>query len=239
MKHRYSLTASLLLVAMATSAHAQEGVTKVPMSSRYSFGADFMIADPRGEFKNNAKAGFGFGGHALMSADQWGIAGMRIDLGMVRYGDETHRYSCGTLCTYDATTSNDIINLQVGAQLMMPRKAILPYIGASYGTLLFTTNSRVKTRDGSQSPFRHNVQEDDFTGSFMIGGGLYIPMTGALGGFTANIGARLFTGGEAEYLSAKSLQCNSTGCTVQPPFKSRTDFVVYHVGVSSSMGVRK
>ena len=234
------LIATTLLCVVASGADAQGGVISVPRSSRYAFGADLVMSNPRGEFKQNAGVGFGVDGHALLSADQWGVAGMRIDLGIIRYGNDTHTYSCGTFCRYDATTSNDIINLQVGGQLVMPRNRFLPYVGASYGLLWFTTDTKIETADGTTSPYRSTVQHDDATDSFVLSGGFYIPMSGALGGFTGIVGVRYFTGGEAEYLASKSLQCNSAGqCTLQPPFHSHTDFLVYHLGLSSSMGVRK
>lgn len=236
---RHAIASALLLAIVATNAAAQGGVTSVPMSNRYAFGADLMMSNPRGEFKQNAGAGFGVDGHALLAADKWGIAGMRLDLGIIRYGNDRHTYSCGTFCRYDATTSNDIINLTVGAQLVMPRKAFLPYVGASYGLLWFTTDTRIETEDGSVSPYKSTIKADDATDTFMLAAGFYIPMT-VLSGFTASVGARYFVGGDAEYLASKSLQCSSGGsCMLQPRFHSQTDFVVYHVGLSSSMGARR
>jgi hypothetical protein len=234
------IVSTLLSAVFASGTAAQGGVTSIPMSNRYAFGADLVMSNPRGEFKENAGVGFGVDGHALLAADKWGIAGMRLDLGIIRYGNDRHTYSCGTFCRYDATTSNDIVNLQVGAQLVMPRKAFLPYVGASYGLLWFTTDTHIVTADQSTNPYRSTIKSDDATDTFVLSGGFYVPMGTALGGFTASVGARYYVGGDAEYLAPKSLQCNSSGsCSLQQPFHSQTDFIVYHIGLSSSMGARR
>ena len=234
------IIASALLAVVTSGAAAQGGITSVPMSSRYAFGADLAMSNPQGEFRENAGIGWGFNGHALLAADKWGVAGMRLDLGIIRYGNDRHTYSCGTFCRYDATTSNDIINLTVGAQLVMPRKTFLPYAGASYGMLWFTTDTRIETEDGSTSPYRSTIKKDDATDTFVLSAGFYIPLGSSLAGMTGIVGARYYVGGDAEYLASKSLQCNSSGtCNLQPAFHSQTDFIVYHIGVSSSMGARR
>ena len=227
------------VVALSSPLAAQEDASRFPVSNRYSFGADFLTAHPRGELRQNAGTGFGFGGHALLGADNWGLAGVRIDLGMVRYGMERKRYRCGNFCYYEATTTNDIINLQVGGQLVMPRNMVLPYVGASYGMLWFTSNSNVETADGNPSPFRHDVESGDATQSYMFAGGFYFPMGGAFKGLTANLGMRLFTGGHARYLTPKSLVYDeTTGQYTVTSYSSKTDFLMVHLGLSSSMGTR-
>ena len=231
---------AVALLGLATLPLSAQDATKFPVSQRFSFGADFLTAHPRGELKQNAGTGFGFGGHVLAGADEWGIAGIRLDLGMVRYGMERNRYRCGNFCYYEATTSNDIINLQVGGQLVMPRNMVLPYVGASYGVLWFTSNSNVETEDGNPSPFRHDVESGDATDSFMFAGGFYFPIGGAFKGLTANLGMRLFTGGYARYLTPKSLEYDETTSQYTvTPYSSKTEFLVVHLGVRSSMGRMK
>ena len=236
---RSSIAFAALLAAFAGARVSAQDATRFPTSSAFSIGADFLTAHPRGELKQNAGTGFGFGGHGLLAADKWGIAGVRLDLGMVRYGMERKRYPCGQFCYYEATTTNDIINLQVGGQLVMPRNMVLPYVGASYGVLWFTSNSQIETEDGNPSPFRHDVESGDATDSFMFAGGFYFPMGGALSGLTANLGLRLFTGGYARYLTPKSLTQDSSGNYTVTSYSSKTEFLVVHIGLSSSMGVKK
>ena len=230
--------ALLATTLTAFSASAQEE-SRFPTSNWFSIGADFLTSHPRGDLKQNAGTGFGFGGNGLFAADKWGIAGLRVDLGMVRYGMERKRYPCGTFCYYEATTTNDIINLQVGGQLVMPGNLVLPYVGASYGTLWFTSNSNVETEDGTTSPFRHDVSSGDATASYMLAGGFYFPLGGAFKGLTANLGMRLFSGGEARYLTPKSVQQQPDGSYTVTSFTSKTEFLVVHLGVNSSMGSRK
>jgi hypothetical protein len=218
---------------------AQTDASKFPTSTGFSIGADFLTAHPRGQLKQNAGTGFGFGGHGLLGTDKWGIGGVRIDAGMIRYGMETKRYPCGQFCYYEATTTNDIINLQVGGQIVMPRNMVLPYIGASYGMLWFTSNSQIETESDNPSPFRHNVESGDATSSYMIAGGFYFPLGGAFAGLTANLGMRLFTGGHARYLTPKSLTQDADGNYHVTAYQSDTEFLVVHIGVSSSMGVKK
>ena len=231
--------ATLGLQAVPAGAQNRENGPRFPMFSMGSIGAELLMAHPRGELRENAGIGFGFGGHGLLAIDKWGIGGLRLDLGLINYGSETKRYECGQFCFYEATTTNNIINMQVGGQLVMPRKYILPYVGASYGALWFTTDSRVETDSDNPSPFRHNVRSGDATGSYMFASGVYFPMGGALAGLTGNIGARVFTGGYARYLTPKSLRREADGSYTVTSYTSHTEFLVIHIGVSSSMGPKK
>ena len=234
-----AIVATSMASEKLSAQQSAEDATKFSVSQRFSFGADFLTAHPRGELKQNAGTGFGFGGHVLAGVDPWGIAGLRLDLGYLNYGNETNRYPCGQFCYYEATTTNNIINLQIGGQLAMPRNLVIPYIGASYGALWFTSTSRVETDSDQPSPFRHDVESGDATGSFMFAGGFYIPIGGAFKGLVANVGGRLFTGGYARYLTPKSLVQNPDGSYDITSYSSDTEFLVVHVGVSSSMGGRK
>ena len=235
---RRSLNRGLPLCLLATfllapPVHAQIVTSR---ASNWSFGAQLDVSIPRGEFDRHTKQGFGLSGHAIRALDGAGGLGLRADVGYLNYGYTRDTYPCGTFCRYEATTTNNIGILIAGPQFFLPTARFTPYVHASYGLLWFGTSSEVTNEGGSPSPFRHDVSANDVTGSYVLGGGFYVPMGGRWGGMVWHVGARFYGGGEADYLTGDSVQRDGSGNYTVTPRHSRTEFWVYHVGVSSSTG---
>src|SRR6266446_5178958 len=78
------------ICASASPVDAQiSNVTMLP--SRFSFGGDFAISQPKGEFANNVPNGYGFDVTGMFRIDQKGWFNIRADGGGVQYGRETQR----------------------------------------------------------------------------------------------------------------------------------------------------
>ena len=76
--------------ASASMVDAQiSNVTMLP--SRSSFGGDFAISQPKGEFANNVPNGYGFDLTGMFKVDPKGYFNIRADVGGVQYGRETQR----------------------------------------------------------------------------------------------------------------------------------------------------
>ena len=80
------------IFASVSAAGAQfSNVTMLP--SRFSFGGDLTLSQPKGEFANNVPNGYGFDLTGMFRLDPQGYFNLRADLGGVRYGHERQRNS--------------------------------------------------------------------------------------------------------------------------------------------------
>ena len=57
--------------------------------SRFSFGGDFAISQPKGEFANNVPNGYGLDLNGMFKVDPKGYFNIRADVGGVQYGRES------------------------------------------------------------------------------------------------------------------------------------------------------
>ena len=224
------------LVSLIVAAAPADAQISISRAMRWSFGGDIGVSLPKGEFDRHTKQGFGLDGQVIWAMDEARTMGLRFDLGYIGYGYRKDEYPCGTFCRYEATTTNSIIVLAAGPQFFLPGPRFTPYVTGGYGMLWFTTSSTVTTPDGSPSPFRHEVDANDITGSYFLAGGLYLPLGGRMSGIVANVGVRFFGGGEADYLTGDSVQDDGMGGYTIDMKHSRTEFWVVHVGISSSHG---
>src|SRR5689334_19704182 len=100
---------------------------------RLQGGLSFSLGQPRGAFRDYVDDGIGVGGHALYRLDRRGAFAIRLDGGFLNYGRETLRLPLsdrpgGGRVRLDVTTTNDIVWLGVGPQLMAPRGPLRPYL---------------------------------------------------------------------------------------------------------------
>ena len=76
--------------ASASTVDAQlSNVTMLP--SRFSFGGDLAISQPKGEFASNVPNGYGFDLTGMFKIDPAGYFNIRADVGGVQYGRQTQR----------------------------------------------------------------------------------------------------------------------------------------------------
>ena len=229
-------TGMLVVVASLLVTSAAGAQIEVSRAMRWSFGGELGVSLPKGEFDRHTKQGYGLAGHAIYALTRDASIGLRLDASLIGYGYQKDEYPCGTLCRYEATTNNNIVTLSLAPQFFLPTRRFTPYVAGGYGLLWFTTSSEVLDPDGSSSAFRHEVESDDVTGAYVADAGVYVPLGGRFRGIVANIGVRFFGGGEAEYLTGNSVQRDLSGNYTVTYYRSRTEFWLVHIGLSSSTG---
>ena len=74
------------IFASASAVDAQIVYYGGQIPSRFSFGADLTISQPKGEFANNVPNGYGFDLTGMFRVDPKGYFNLRADLGGVQYG---------------------------------------------------------------------------------------------------------------------------------------------------------
>ena len=187
-------------------------------------------AQPLQDFADYIEAGFGFGGQVSHALDPQRIFSIHATVDYLIYGHDTERYYVygGDL---DITTSNNILSIGIGPQLMAPGPGVRPYVNGTYGFSYFRTGTELKWRYADEAVDSWTDFSDAVL-AWTAGGGLLIPLGSGSRPIMLNLGATYHGNGEAEYLREGSITRDESGETYFTPIRSRTNMVVYTVGVS-------
>jgi hypothetical protein len=218
------------IFASAQAADAQlSNVTMLP--SRFSFGGDFAISQPKGEFANNVPTGYGFDLTGMFRLDPKGYFNLRADLGGVQYGHERQRigFPISGRIGVDLNTDNRIGFGAIGAQLQVPDGWFRPYANAAIAATYFWTQSSISGEDNDESVLT-TTNQDDWSNAWIFGGGVMIPFGRSIGAL--NLGARYHYGGTATYLKKGDITDLPDGSIILNPRSSKTDLVLWQIGVS-------
>ncbi len=238
---RLALVAVLLLVAAAES-QAQAHRVGPLFPTRFTIAGDLLVAQPKGEFGSNVDNGFGGNVVLLYKLDRSGVFSLRADLGGMQYGSETKRvpfvpYTGRVLL--DVTTSNKVFWGAVGGQMqLLTSGPVRPYANAAVGLQGFVTQSALSGSDESWD-YATTTNSEDFTRAFIVGGGVLIPFGKTATSASLNIGARYHFGGTAKYLREGDITDNSDGTITLNPRNTKTDVVMWQVGVSVPIPTRR
>jgi hypothetical protein len=217
-------------VGFASSVEAQSAISTFP--SRFSFGGDVVISQPKSEFATNVKNGYGIDLTGMFAVDPRGVFNLRADFGGIQYGRETKRipsFVTGRV-RYDLETDNRIAFGSFGVQLQSPDGWFRPYANAAIAVTNFYTESSLSSHDDSFEPIS-NTNHSDASHAWIFGGGLKIPF-GKYSAGAINLGARYFYGGRATYLTKGDIVDNPDGSVTLNTRESKTDLVLWQIGAS-------
>ncbi|CAN5602255.1 hypothetical protein BH23GEM1_BH23GEM1_03730 [soil metagenome] len=237
------LFASLpLLVLSASTVAAQAGSpvhgTAVP---RFAVFGDAIVSQPKGEFANYVDRGYGFSAGAMLRLDPAGIFSVRAELGGLQYGRERMPVAFSPFSgrvTADVVTTNMIGWLGVGPQFTFPAGPVRPYANAAFAITNFRTTSALEDRQTSET-FAVTENASDFSSAVVFGGGVYVPIGGRTSSAMLTLGGKYYYGGEATYLPEGGIQDNDDGSVTLFPARTRTDFVIWQLGVSVGIPSRR
>jgi len=217
------------LFVCASSIRAQIILNPAPGPSRFSFGADGVLSQPKGEFAANVGRGWGFNLNGLFELDYKGYFSIRADGGSLTYGRE-HKdasfFGITNRVNLDLVTTNDIRWGAIGPQIMIPDGPFRPYANAAIAYTDFSTTSSLSDPSGQyQSVSTQNAH--DGSHAWIFGGGFQVPF-GNTGAFDA--GGRYYYGGRARYLTKGDITDNPDGTITLNPRTSKTDMVLWQLG---------
>jgi hypothetical protein len=203
---------------------------------RLQGGINFTVAQPAGQFSQYVDNGIGVGVHGLARLGNSGWFALRLDGDFIQYGRETTRVplsnTVGGRILVDLTTSNNIVSLGFGPQLMVPRGPFRPYVNGSVGFSYFSTESSVSGIDDDESLLR-NTNFDDHTFSYAGGTGVLVPVfRNARSIVFIDVGARFHNNGRAQYLREGGIEDQPDGSVLLHPIASTANLWTYHLGVS-------
>ena len=222
-------TASIFVCASVVEAQVVFNSASGP--SRFSFGADGLMSQPKGEFASNVGRGWGFVLNGMYRIDYKGYLTIRADVGGVQYGTERKDASFLGITgrvALDLETTNNIAWGAIGPQIMIPDGPFRPYANAAIAYTDFSTTSTLSDPFGQfQSISTQNAH--DGSHAWIFGSGFQIPF-GTSGAF--NVGGKYYYGGRATYLTKGDITDNPDGSITLHPRNSKTDMVLWQIGFS-------
>jgi len=221
-------------IASVSSAEAQITFGSERGPGRFQVGGDFVIAQPKGELANNIPHGYGMNLTGMFRLDPKGFLSLRGDVGGAQYGRESFTvpyFGVTDRIRLEVETTNGIAWAAIGGHLQIPEGWVRPYANASVAYTHFATTSSISGTDDSEE-YASTTNQSDGSRAWIFGGGVVIPFGSryALGGL--NLGARYYYGAEAEYLREGDITDNGDGTITIFPQRSKTDMVVWQIGVS-------
>jgi opacity protein-like surface antigen len=232
-----SIRATILSVALASPAFAQDSTSDrqpTQLELRSAFSISFVQARPQGAFGANVGLGYGLSGAYLFRIDRAGILSIRADLGVVDYGNDAERAALsstvGGRVQVNVRTTNYIVPVTVGPQLMWPTGRFRPYVNAGVGGQGFVTESHVEDVNHSES-FASTTNQSDFAASWSAGGGIYTAVYSGKANVSIDLGVQYMNGGTARYLSRGSIVDLPDGKVSITPLSSATHLMVVRAGL--------
>src|SRR5262245_59181971 len=233
----------LLGVFVAAPALAQEGrccidtVVHSEFEKRSAGNITFIQLRPVGAFSENI--GFGYGANAafLFRLDGAGALSLRGDLGLASYGEEHFDSPLSTTIgrvDVRVSTRNYVLPVSIGPQLMWPIGPIRPYVNAGIGAQLFYTQSGIQG-SADEFDFATTTNQSDWTGSWVAGGGVYIPISEGPTKVLIDLGTQYLNGGRAQYLKPGSIEDLPNGQIRITPLESDTHMFVVRLGVKINL----
>jgi hypothetical protein len=233
--------AAQLALVVGFSASAQTSPTPARSRSdtsdlhrRSAVSISFVQSRPQGAFGQNVGLGYGIDGSYHLRLDATGVWSLRANVGVVSYGGESRQTpfsdAVGGRVMLDVKTSNYIIPISIGPEVSWPTGAVRPYANAGLGGLGFFTESRVQgTSD--LTVLASTTNHSAFVGSWVVGGGVYLPLVVARREVQLDLGVQYFSGGTARYLAPGSIVDLPGGQLSVTPLRSATHMAIVRVGV--------
>jgi hypothetical protein len=190
-----------------TSTHAVDRSNEFERRSSGSIA--FVQVRPLADLARNIGFGYGGMGTYVFRLDHNGILGLRADVGITGYGQESENVplssTIGGRIRVDVTTTNYMVPFSIGPQLSVPIGRAQTYVNAGFGGQAFYTQSEVNGDDDSFD-FAHTTNQQDVTRTWVFGGGMLLPVYEGRPRVLVDLGAQYYTGGHAQYLRPGSIQ---------------------------------
>jgi hypothetical protein len=214
---------------------------------QFQAGGGFTLAFPQDEFKENVDAvGIGGSGHF---AYRFGGSPFLVGLagGFWIYGSDTWSapFINAVPVTVDVTTTNSIVRGDLMLRVQPQTGTLRPYIDGFLGFNYLSTSTSVKDQSDNED-IASSTNYDDSAFGAGFGAGVMVCVhdasagnpDGGLQSVLVDFGVRSLRGGEAEYLKKGSIQSKEGGGFSYDVFRSATDMVTFHLGVTFDFTIR-
>ena len=235
-----SLLASVAALALALSPAEAQRSRRGIVEPRFVVFGDAVVSKPKGEFADYVDQGYGFNAGGMFRLDRAGMLGLRAEVGGLQYGRERMpvAFDFSGRLSADVVTTNTIAWLSAGPQLTFPTGPIRPYANVAWALTNFRTTSSIEDRQTREN-FATTENASDYSSAVVFGGGLYIPIGGRTSTAMLTLGGKYYYGGEATYLPEGGIEDNPDGSITLHPARTKTDFVIWQLGVSVGIQSRR
>jgi hypothetical protein len=243
-KRRSNPMRALMIVTATALIAASSTVSAQP---QFQAGGSFSLAYPQKDFKKNiGNTGIGAAGQF---AYRFGGSPFLVgaSLGFWIYGSDTQSMPFSetiNIVTVDVTTTNSFFMGHLMLRVQPQAGAIRPYIDGLFGFNYLNTSTKISNQgydsDG-EDEIASSTNFDDVASNYGFGGGLMFCVYDAaahgresnLQGVFVDLGIRSLKGGKAEYMKIRF----ENDKYLFDKFKSETDLVTYHIGVSFDFAI--
>lgn len=237
-----SLFASLAALALASStAEAQlSDLARGVAVPRFAVFGDAVLSKPKGDFADYVDRGYGFNAGGMLRLDPDGMFAVRAEIGGLQYGRERMpvAFDFSGRISADVVTTNMIGWIGIGPQFTFPAGPLRPYANAAFAITNFRTTSAIEDRQ-THERFAVTQNASDFSSAVVFGGGVYVPIGGRASTAMLTLGGKYYYGGEATYLPEGGIQDNPDGSISLFPARTKTDFVIWQLGVTVGIPSRR
>jgi hypothetical protein len=186
-----------------------------------SFGANFVVAQPLGEFRRNGDVAAGLSFFGVTS----GALALRIDGSWIAYDAKYQGYGVSTL--------SQIGTIGAGPQLTLGSGSFRVYGFATVGGSLFWSSA---SYGGCGCSGWDSFLAGHFTTTTAAGAGVLIGLSRGRTPIAIDVGTRAVRHDRVRYVPAGGLTQNSDGSFTAREVETRVDMRVYQIGVS--IGIR-
>ncbi len=230
-----STAAFVLVTSAASRLAAQESEPRGAPSGRGSVGIHLQLSEPKGDFARNTGNGYGFGGYVLTRFDRNSILNWRADLSFLTYGNSSRRIplaGTGGLIQLNLRTTNNIVSVVTGPQLLGPTGVFTPYATALGGFTVFWTSSTVEGTSNQDEPFASSTNSSDAVWAYGGAVGSYIRVSQGRNPVRVDFGARFLRHDDVRYLNDERVREAYNNDRPPVPVRGRADFITYYLGAN-------
>lgn len=186
---------------------------------RGAFGIHAFNGQPVGDFGRAVNTSWGAAADIRFFLDRAGFLAVRLDGGMAGYGRSRGEASFGFLGGGRVTTQNTYAFALAGLEVAQPDGPIRPYVNASIGTSVFTTNTTADDAgfwDDRRRRNRSRTLVDDWVRTSAVGGGIRFAINdGSASRTMLDIGVRRWFTGPVTYATREDVMQGPSGPTVR------------------------
>ncbi len=232
----FPLLAGIALLT-ATALNAQ-GTSLTPPSGRLVGGVGLQVTNPRGAFGENVGTGFGAGGHLIWRLDPSALLNLRTEFGILTYGTTTRRIpmaNTGGLIQLRLRTSNNIVSVVAGPQLIGAVGRFTPYFAALGGFSVFWTESTVEGSQNVNTPFASTTNNADAVLAYGGSGGAYWRIAQGSRPVRLDFNVRYLRHDDVRYLTDDRVTVAFRDNAEPVPLRGRADMVTYSLGITAHL----
>ena len=233
MHHTRTVIAASLLPALVSA------------QSRFGGALAAVASQPVGEFRQNAKWGFGGDGAVTLAVDRGGIFSLRGEGSIVGYSAGRSEFVAsvgfGQQVLLEEKATNHISTWSIGPQLAVPTGPVRPYVAGTIGLAHFSTATTIsvpREETSTGQPYTLDQRTNfSHTGRTVGGvGGVLVPLTALglnLGAAMLDVGVRYQRNAHARFVRPGDVQLNETATPSITASEGQANVLSYRVGVAT------